>query len=212
MKKFFFVFLFSCLITSLCSAKEIESYFNLSYSHGFFNEIGEESKTDIDSNGFNLGIMTFSKDKNIGIYMNTEYQFIDKMSVSVEGISLGLGNNYFDNAMILQLLTGAAFRLPVNDNLLFVGGIGVSLTEFAFTFNILGSKAGFVNLSLGLGGEAGVKYSINEKFSIQTGVTANFDFINLLCISNGSEQENTAKYPGFSPYIGFSLKIGEIIK
>ena len=162
--------LFITLIISICKPvfsveREEEGWLSLGFSFGNSFE-SEDKMEDIYMGFFGIDIdaYSFSNKKNIGLFSNVGYSF----HVVNEDINEPITRYSF--------LIGPGFRYNISESLNLHFGIGVNLQILFF------SKAenSQVNnrITMGIGGDIGIKYDLTDIFYLNIGTKLFFNFAN----------------------------------
>lgn len=151
----------------------------------------------IDSVGINLTGYIFEEGKNVGRFISDSFLF------TVNGITV----EYSDEDIFYQIgiAFGPAYKKKMFNNLLFKTGLGFSI----FQYGPGHSRYSSLFFNLGIAGDVGFKYDINDTYYLDIGTKIGYDALNMSIMDADGEGEfkYTTNYQmiRFAPYIGFGL-------
>lgn len=202
---------FTLMLCNVMFARETKTYITAAYNFGKFTERAEKAQTEIENNGIDLSVAGYFGN-NWGIYLNTDYLFPSKMTVSSGGISLTTTSSDWDHAMFLSALLGPTYKYSISEKFELFGALGFHFAQFSLT----SKTAAALNYSFGIGGDLGIRYLPTKNFYLTGGCLLSHDFY--------CEGETTIRGYGTTkvsdsynlgsirPYIGIGLSLTEIIK
>jgi hypothetical protein len=210
MKKIIITF-FTVLLCSVLFARETKTYITAAYNFGKFTERADKAQTEIENNGIDLSVAGYFGN-NWGIYLNTDYLFPSKMTVSSGGISLTTTSSDWNHAMFISVIIGPTYKYTVNENFELFGALGFHLAQFSLTSeNVAG-----LNYSFGIGGDFGVRYLPTKNFYLTGGCLLTHDFYckgeTTIRGYGTTETSDSYNLGSFRPYIGIGFSFTEIIK
>jgi len=209
MKKIYIaVCMFICFNAFAFSIEEQWFSFNFEFGN-YFEKESSRGNTYLGSPGFNINAFSFTNEKNIGVFFRFSFLYpaIEK-------------NNKADYDYLIQYdwIVGPGFRRDISDKSSLHFGIGL---EFMYPLSIIyteNSTEYYVyNINFGLGGDAGIKFDINDKIYIDIGLSFSYSFINFSALYSYSDDKKTTttiyddhitmKYTmiGVKPYIGIGF-------
>lgn len=202
--------IFVFMLGFMSFAKETKSYISVAYNFGLFTERAENMQTQLSANGIDLSLSAYFNE-NWGIYLNTDYNFVDKATVSSGGISLTTTSSDWDFSMVLSAIIGPTYKFNINESFELFSALGFHFAQYS-----LSSKyAGTLNYSFGIGGDIGIRYLPTKNFYLSVGSLLSHDFY---CKGEVNTAYGTTKvsdsynFGSFRPYIGIGFSFTEIIK
>jgi hypothetical protein len=201
MKKLIIVGLMLCLASSLFALSEKWAVCGFEWGNFFEND-----GTYISSPGLNWSFYSFDDRKNIGTFMRMSGLYPLNVEAPFQS-HLGAG-----------LMTGVAFRLPVNERL----NIHIDIAPQLILMSKGSTDDGdnpfshlLTTYDLGVGANAGIKFDITTLFFINAGIELSYNFARYTSKtsdrSDGSEWTNTAGWAkdysqfGVRPYFTYGL-------
>jgi hypothetical protein len=137
--------------------------------------------TYMGSFGIDLKSYSFNDNKNIGTYASTSFLFPMTSTVTANGVggSVDLLSAY-DFIFELTSIYGVGFRKILSDNNLLKFSVG---PEFGLQF-ATSKHTRLLAFILGIGGDLGIKFGINDLISISVGSAVSWDFLSYMNGSN----------------------------
>ena len=209
MKKIIFG-IFSLLLCSLTFAKETKCYITLAYNYGVFTERAENAQTQLSTNGIDLSLSAYFNE-NWGFYLNTDYNFVDKATVSSGGISLTTTSSDWDSSMILSGILGPTYKFNISDNFEILSALGFHVAQYSLKSKYVGT----LNYSFGIGGDIGIRYLPTKNFYITAGSLFSHDFYysgEVYTAYGSTKTSDSYNFGSFRPYIGIGFSFSEIIQ
>lgn len=175
---------------------------------GSNTELSTDTETEMSEIGIDLSLMYFKVDKNVGMYFNTGYGFINELTVrdTDSGLSASMNSDYIKTGMDLYMVLGMAFRKEINPNFSFAGGLGLQVDQITI---ILERSAGGNSMqiyTMGLGGEIGVKYLITPKVFFNAAWNVAYTPLDLYSSINNESFTNEGTYFNSRIYIGIGFR------
>ncbi len=209
MKKSIFVFL-SLVLSSMVFAKETKTYITAAYNFGMFTERTDQAQTKLLTNGFDLSVSGYFNE-NWGIYINTDYNFIDKATVYSGGISITTTSSDWDFSMLLSAIIGPTYKFNINDNFEILSALGFHLAQYSLRTKYVGT----INYSFGIGGDIGIRYLPTKHFYLTAGSLFSHDFYykgEINTAYGSTKNSDSYNLGSIRPYIGIGFTLTEIIK
>ena len=213
MKKFV-IFLLSCLLSSFVFALETEARISVAYGHGLFFEKGSEQGITAQSNivapGLDISIEAYFNNKNLGLYLNTAYNFPSKLTAKMNNVKVETVRSDYDWATVISAILGAAYKYDFG-NISIFGAIGPHFAQTALKTKYVG----VLNHSFGIGGDIGVSYFPIKNFYITGGTLLAYDFFTTGKVNTAYGSANReGRYSFFSvvPYIGVGIRYSSSLK
>lgn len=167
--------------------------------------LGVPVQTNLNSIGIYVDSFVHKPNESIGYFLHESVLLPLGGSIEAMGSSLEYTLKDTEFKIQMSLMMGPAFKKAFNDDmeLYFGTGPGSIITSFNDNYN-----ASFI-LQFGLGADCGIRYFYNNKYFVNFGLAAEYDFIGFSLI-NGEEKWTTSNYSAISlkPHIGFGMKYG----
>lgn len=198
------------MLCSIMFARETKSYITVAYNFGLFTERAEDIQTQISTNGIDLSIASYFNE-NWGLYLNTDYNFPEKATVSSGGISVTTTSSDWDFSMILSAIIGPTYKYNINDNFEIFSALGFHLAQYSLSTKYVGT----INYSFGIGADIGLRYLPSKNFYITAGSLLSHDFHCNATINTAygtTKKSDSYNFGSFRPYIGIGFSFTEIIK
>ena len=210
MKKIF-IGIFALMLCGVMFARETKTYITAAYNFGKFTERAEKAQTEIENNGIDLSITSYFG-SNWGVYLNTNYLFPSKMTLSSGGITLTTTSSDWNRAMFLSAILGPTYKYSINENFELFGALGFHFAQFSLTSeNTVG-----LNHSFGIGGDLGLRYLPKKNFYLTGGCLLSHDFYckgeTTIRGYGTTKVSDSYNLGSFRPYIGIGVSFTEIIK
>jgi len=161
--------LFAALILGICtsvfSQREAEDWLSLGFSFGNVFESEDKAK-DLYMGlfGIDIDVYSFNNKKNIGLFGNFGYSF----HVVNEDMNEPITRYSF--------LIGPGFRHDINESLKLYFGAGFNVQ--ILNFNMAGNSQVNNRITMGIGGDIGIKYDFTDKVYFSIGSKLSFNFLN----------------------------------
>jgi hypothetical protein len=161
---------------------------------------GNTAKTYIGSPGINYDAYGFWNKNYIGLFSSTAFLFPNKGTININGVEAAADLDIYDTLFQFDFAIGPGFRVNLRDNFKLKFGIGFHYTMMVGSYTryvgYYNDKIGFVmwGYTLGIGGDAGVKFDITDTFFISAGSAFSFDFASHVSIF--SSFGNTSGWAG----------------
>ncbi|MDR2480968.1 MAG: hypothetical protein LBD07_01560 [Spirochaetaceae bacterium] len=207
MKKILFIGCFAVVVFQAAAFQESYLTIGASYKH-LFTITDKRQLSDRDK-GMAGGYITaygFWNEKNIGLFAHGNWI----VPVSMQKIE---GDSNLDTygGLIQEAIIGVGFRHSFSGRLILLWGIGADLNLDMINYGFKDTKdtysASLVNL--GIGGEAQLKFDINNVFYVAAGFSPSYTFISYTNVEksyNGAASGWDVKsIVGISPFIGFGF-------
>lgn len=224
-----------CLILPAAVFAETEFWGTLGFQYGsswekYYSSEGT-AKSWLGSPGFVLNAYAFFNKKNIGLFVNNSFLFPNNSLYEFKDQTL---KNYvlknhvkeqLDDRFLYQLGIGPVFKYAVTDNLILHTGAGLNLSVLYAKVDRPYSpvhakrriKMKVYILSLGIMGDAGLKYNITRALYFDVGTKLTLDFAQhnkrTSNLNRLGEMRTTSKwepkYIGFHlmPYLGIGINL-----
>jgi len=209
MKKLIIVVLL-LLFCSMVFAKETKTYITAAYNFGMFSERTDQAQTKLSTNGFDLSVSGYFNE-NWGLYLNTDYNFPDKATVTSGGVSVTATSSDWDFSMLLSAIIGPTYKFNINDNFEILSAFGFHLAQYSAKTKYVGT----INYSFGIGGDIGIRYLTKKNFYLTAGSIFSHDFYCKTEVNTayGSATNSDSYNLGsIRPYIGIGFSFTEILK
>ena len=203
MKNIIFGFLLLFATNSLLYSQS-DIWLSFGYEYGYYMSFPMELigkwHTSVQSSGFNFNLCNFAHDKKIGYFISTELSFLFG---SDQYNNLWASGGY--NGIRLGIIMGPGFRHDFNERIKLKYGIGLNPKLTLIIPHNFGLFYNLAYFNLGISGDIGIKYDINNHFYLNMGSILSYDFIDIMFFWNAIPTGfNTF---GIRPYIciGFNL-------
>jgi hypothetical protein len=184
-----------------------ESWLQAGFGYGnYFEKTDVENQTVetyIGSPGFDIGSFQFWD--NFGFFIDLSFSFPNTVDVNVDG---------YNYTFQFGFMVGPAFKFNLTEHMKVKLGVGFSSLLTTGDYN----NASLFNFNLGLGGDVGFLYTVNDLVYITIGTLAHYQFANRTNMptptpgSHDNHEENhewAKNYSmiGIRPYIGIGFMI-----
>ena len=201
-----------CVILSTFSLFAWESqekrqvYFTGAYNFALFTERADSAQTELISNGMDLSVAGYFNQSNWGLYLNTDYNFPCKTTVTSGGSSISATSSDWDFSMLASVIFGPTYKHSLTEKFeLFLAG-GLHFAQYSVFFK----NGSGLNYSFGIGGDIGFRYFPSERFYLTFGTLLSHDFfyVSDMAISGYGRYGDSGAYNfgSFRPYIGIGIK------
>lgn len=208
------ILLMAFFVCSFLFAGETKTYISIAYNYGNTVERAEKdgikADTEIESNGFDLSVSGYFTE-HWGLYLNTDYNFPSKATVTSGGISVTTTDSDWDFSMFLSGILGPVYKYSITPKFDIFAAAGFHIAQYTMTTKY----ASLINYSFGIGGDLGIRYLPTEHFYLTAGSLLSHDFS---CKGEMKTAYETTKISdsynlsSFRPYIGIGFTFSEIIK
>ena len=213
MKKTIIV-LVALILSSIVYANEAKTYITIAYNYGSTTERAElngvKTQTELISNGLDLSVSYYGV-KNWGFYLNTDYNFPTKATVTTKGISVTVTDSDWDSSMLLSVILGPTYKYDISPKFELFGAAGFHLAQYSMATEYVGT----INYSFGIGGDIGVRFLPSNHFYLTAGSILSHDFYykgEIRTAYNTTKNDGSYDFTSFRPYLGIGFTFSEIIK
>ena len=207
-------FFVAFLVSSFVFAGEIKSYISFAYNYGNTVELAEKDgikvSTEIESNGFDLSVSGYFTE-HWGLYVNTDYNFPAKATVTSGGNSVTSTDADWKSSMFLSGILGPTYKYSITPKFDLFTAAGFHIAQYTMATEYVS----LINYSFGIGGDLGIRFIPTDHFYLTAGTILSRDFSckgEIITAYETTKISESYNLTSFRPYIGFGISFSEILK
>ncbi len=192
------------LFSSMVFAEEVKMNNSFSYVFGNFINIDGPEKTTFTCNGINVVLSPYFND-NWGLLLDGSFNLPFMVTDKIGSTTTVLKNNDFGFSLLLSFIVAPSYRYYFSDNFCVYGSLGAHFAQLVYH----PKDVTLMRFSLGLGGDAGVRYFLSDNFFLTGGCIYSYDFYsfgerNLAGLGTEKISE-PCNFLSYRPYIGIGF-------